>query len=108
MKTIRFYLSLLSWIFVSASIVIMVSITSNISQLSDSVAIFRTPALGTGILEDLVGSAIASLGLGTQDSGTYIQDAASSSIDALKVVGVIFIKVLISIYLMLIALFLKK
>ena len=108
MKRFKFYSSLLSWLFIAISIVIMISIASNIRDLSNSIEIFRSRVVGTGILEDLVGSAIAALGLGAQDSPTYLQDATSSSIEVLQLGGIIFIKILTSIYFALIGLFLKK
>lgn len=108
MKAVRLFSSLISWFVIAASAIIMLSIIGDIGELSESLEFFRNSTWGTGILEDLIGSAIASLGLGVQDQGTNLQDATTSSLNVLSVIGIIAIKVVVAFYLAIIAIFLKK
>ena len=108
MKAARLFSSLISWFVLATSVIIMLSILTDIGQLSESLEFFRNSTWGAGVLEDLIGSAIASLGLGVGDQGTHLQDATTSSLNVLSVIGMIALKVLIAFYLAIIAIFLKK
>jgi len=46
--------------------------------------------------------------LGVEDQGTHLQDATTSSLNVLSVIGMIALKVVIAFYLAIIAIFLKK